>query len=97
MELSEIKTLTGVFAKNRYEFLSPPEVYFTDKNFPELLRLYKEINSGKVTTDEEAAEKVLGVSATHSSYQKLKTELENRLVHLVYGLNPEKLMNSMLG
>lgn len=97
MELSEIKTLTGFFAKNRYEFLSPPEVYFTDKNFPELLRLYKEINSGKVTTDEEAAEKVLGVSATHSSYQKLKTELENRLVHLVYGLNPEKLMNSMLG
>ncbi|MBS1763791.1 MAG: hypothetical protein JSS90_02360 [Bacteroidetes bacterium] len=97
MELSEIKLLTGFFAKNRQEYLSPPEVYFTDKQYPELLRLYKEITSGKVVTDEEAALKIFNQPASHIPYQKLKSELEDRLVHLVYGLNPEKLMSSMLG
>lgn len=97
MELSEIKLLTGFFAKNRYEHLSPPEVYFTDKNFPELLRYYKEIVSGKLATDEEASEKILGLPPTDTAYIRLKSELEERLVHLVYGINPDMLMNSMLG
>jgi hypothetical protein len=97
MEIAEIKLLSNFFAKYRFDFLSPADLYFSDKNHPELLRLYKEIFSGKVTNDQQAAENILQTSATNIEYLKLKNELEQRLVNLVFGLDPEKLMNSMLG
>ncbi len=97
MEIAEIKLLSNFFAKYRFDFLSPADLYFSDKNHPELLRLYKEIFSGKVTNDQQAAENILQTSPTNIEYLKLKNELEQRLVNLVFGLDPEKLMNSMLG
>ncbi len=97
MEFSEIKLLINFFAKNRHDFLGVPDVYFADKNYPELLWFYKEISKGSINNDQDAAEKLLQSTATNPAYQQLKAELEDRLVNLVFGLDPEKLMNSMLG
>ncbi|HRB38669.1 MAG TPA: hypothetical protein PK134_07195, partial [Bacteroidia bacterium] len=97
MEFSEIKLLINFFAKHRHDFLGVPDVYFADKNYPELLWFYKEISKGSINNDQEAAEKLLQSTATNPAYQQLKAELEDRLVNLVFGLDPEKLMNSMLG
>ena len=97
MEFSEIKLLINFFAKNSHDFLGVPDVYFADKNYPELLWFYKEISKGSINNDQDAAEKLLQSTATNPAYQQLKAELEDRLVNLVFGLDPEKLMNSMLG
>ena len=60
-----------------------PDVYFADKNYPELLWFYKEISKGSINNDQEAAEKLLQSTTTNPAYQQLKAELEDRLVNLV--------------
>ena len=46
--------------KDRYHFLSPPEVYLADKHHPKVLQLYKLIKDEKVKTDEEAMQAMYG-------------------------------------
>lgn len=95
MEISELKILLKHIADNRHDYLSPPEVYLSDKEHPKLLQFYKHIISGKVKTDEEAAELLLEKNSSSKEYTLLKNMLEERISVLVLGIDPEKALKAM--
>lgn len=95
MEISELKILLKHIADNRHDYLSPPEVYLSDKEHPKLLQFYKHIISGKIKTDEEAAELLLEKNTSSKEYTLLKNMLEERISVLVLGIDPEKALKAM--
>lgn len=90
MEIRVLKMFIDTIVKDRYHFLSPPEVYLADKHSPKVLQLYKLIKDGKVKTDDEAMLALYSNMPLAKEYKKVKAELVDKLEILLLGINPEK-------
>ena len=95
MEIGELKILFKYIADTRHSYLSPVEVYLADKKNPKLLQLYKCILNGKVKNHSEAAEFILGKSASDKEYNSLKNQLMERISVLALEIDPEKALKAM--
>ncbi len=96
MEIKVLKMFIDTVSKDRYHFLSPPEVYLADKHSPKVLQLYKLIKDEKVKTDEEAMQALYPLMPLPKEYKKIKEQLIDKVEVLLLGVDPDKILNTMI-
>ncbi len=56
----------------------------------QISKFYSEIKSGKIDSDEKAAELILGCQPNDQVYKDLKSKLKNRIINTLFFIDPKK-------
>lgn len=96
MEITELKKIIDLTENFKGDYIGPLERFFIDTKFPKLTLFFQKIKDGKIKNDDDAAF-VLSLGTPYSGdFKKLKQELEDRILHLLFFIDSRKVPKSLM-
>lgn len=97
MNIRDLKKIIDLVEAYKSEFIGPLDRYFIDKNQPKLTFLYKIVKEGKAKTEDDAAFLLLKTTPFNEEYKKIKAELQERVIGIVFFIDNKKFNRNFLG